>query len=349
MGRSLPLADALAARTRPGVLFEPTAHGALRCTACAHRCVMEDGRTGACGVRTHRDGSLQVPFNYVARKYVRAVESNTIYHVRPGAKALTFGMFGCDLRCPYCHNWRVSQALRDDVGEQTPTDITPEALVEEAIAAGCEVLCSAYNEPMITAEWAHAIFTLAKQRGLVTALITDGHSTSEALAYMRPVTDVFRVDVKGWTNDHYKTLGGRIEPVFASIREAKRLGYWVEIVTLVVPGFNDDPRGLAGLAAQIADIDVNIPWHLDGFVPRYRLNETPATSPTMLAMAAGAAYARGLKYVYVGNVGDAFPDLAHTRCPGCAATLIERKNWETLRGTSRCESCAIDVPGLLGR
>ncbi len=344
----LPLADTLASRTRAGVLFEATAHGALRCTACAHRCVMDDGRTGACGVRTHRAGTLQVPYGYVARKYVRAVESNTIYHVRPGAKALTFGMFGCDLRCPYCHNWRVSQALREDVGEQAPIDITPEALVDEAIAAGCEVLCSAYNEPMITAEWAHAVFALARSRGLVTALITDGHSTSEALAYMRPVTDVFRVDVKGWTQEHYKSLGGRVEPVFASIVEAKRLGYWVELVTLVVPGFNDDPRGLAGLAAQIADIDPSMPWHIDGFVPRYKLRGESATAPTFLAMAAGAAYARGLRYVYVGNIGDAFPELSNTRCPGCAATLIERRNWETLRRETRCTACDLALPGLMG-
>jgi pyruvate formate lyase activating enzyme len=341
----LPLADTLSSRTRAGVLFEPTAHGALRCTACAHRCVMEDGRTGACGVRTHRNGTMHVPYGYVARKYVRAVESNTIYHVRPGAKALTFGMFGCDLRCPYCHNWRVSQALREDVGEQSPTDIDPEALVEEAIAAGCEVLCSAYNEPMITAEWAHAIFSIAKARGLVTALITDGHSTSEALAYMRPVTDVFRVDLKGWTQEHYKSLGGRIEPVLASIREAKRLGYWVELVTLVVPGFNDDARGLAGLAAQIVDIDPTIPWHIDGFVPRYKLKDEKAASPTFLAMAAGAAYARGLQYVYVGNIGDAFPELSNTRCPKCAETLIERRNWETLRARTTC-TCGHKVPGI---
>jgi pyruvate formate lyase activating enzyme len=347
MSRALPMA--LSTRTRAGVLFEQTAHGALKCTACAHRCVMDDGRTGACGVRTHRGGTMQVPHGYVARKYVRAVESNTIYHVRPGARALTFGMFGCDLRCPYCHNWRVSQALRDDnVGEQSPTDIDARALVDEAIAEKCEVLCSAYNEPMITAEWAHEIFSLARARGLITALITDGHSTPEALAYMRPVTDVFRVDLKGWTPEHYKSLGGRLEPVLESIVEAKRLGYWVELVTLVVPGFNDDERGLALLAERITAIDPKIPWHLDGFVPRYKLRETPATAPMQLAMAAGAAYARGLKFVYVGNIGDAFPELSSTRCPKCERTLIERSNWEVTKNTLVSGACVCGeaIPGV---
>ena len=361
MSRSLPivkLETALAARTRPGVLVEPTAptrtvQGALRCTACAHRCVMERGRTGACGVRTNVDGVLQVPHGYIARKYVRPVETNTVYHVLPGARSLTFGMFGCDLRCPYCHNWKVSQALRDETaGEQAPLDTSPAALVDEAIARGCEVLCAAYNEPLITAEWAHAVFTEAKSRGLTTGVVTDGHSTPEALSYLRPVTDFFRVDLKGFRPEHYKQLGGRLEPVLASIVDARRLGYWVEIVTLVVPGFNDDPRGLADLGARIASIDPGIPWHLDAFVPRYKLQDLPPTSPTMLAMAAGSAYARGLQYVYVGNVGDAFPELSSTRCAACATTVVERRDWSTVSSKlveGACPACGAAVPGIYPR
>lgn len=292
-----------------------------------------------------------MPFGYVARKYVRAVETNTLYHVRPGAKALTFGMYGCDLRCPYCHNFNVSQALREDVVREgeSPIDVTPEALVDEAIAAGCEVLCSAYNEPMITAEWAHAVFSEAKRRGLVTAVVTDAHSTSEALAYLRPVCDVFRVDLKGWTAEQYRALGGRLEPVLSSLAEAKRLGYWVEVVTLVVPGFDDDPTGLAQLADRLASIDPEIPWHLDAFQPRYRLRDRPVPSALGLAMAAGAAYARGLKFVYVGNVGDAFPELSHTRCPRCTSTLVERRDWSTQRSVivnGACPSCDERIPGL---
>lgn len=358
----LPLADArprdalsaaLASRTRPGVLVESTAHGALRCTACAHRCVMERGRTGACGVRSNVDGTLQVPHGYIARKYVRPIETNTVYHVLPGAKSLTFGMFGCDLRCPYCHNWKVSQALRDDdAGEQAPIDLTPEVLVDEAIARECGAIFAAYNEPLITAEWAHAVFTEAKRRGLVTGVVTDGHSTPETLAYLRPVTDAFRVDLKGFLPEHYKSLGGRLEPVLASIADAKRLGYWVEIVTLVVPGFNDDPRGLVDLGMRIAAIDPLIPWHLDAFVPRYRLKDLPSTSSTMLALTAGTAYARGMQYVYVGNVGDAFPDLSTTRCPRCTTTLIERRDWATVRSSlvdGACPSCSLEIPGIYPR
>ncbi|HLM74132.1 MAG TPA: radical SAM protein, partial [Polyangiaceae bacterium] len=258
------LPQKLARRTVRGELVERgPEEGYLRCTACAHRCLVAAGRVGACGVRFEQGGELRVPFGYIARRYVRSVETNTIFHVRPGAKSLTFGMFGCDLRCPYCQNWKVSQALREAGQDGEPIDISAAELVEGAVAEGCEVVASAYNEPMITAEWARAVFEEARRRGLVTALISDGNSTPEALAYMRGAADVFRVDLKGYTADQYRALGGRLEPVLASIKEAHRLGYWVEVVTLVVPGWNDDPAGIRALGAEIAAIDRNSPWHLN--------------------------------------------------------------------------------------
>jgi pyruvate formate lyase activating enzyme len=321
----------------------------LRCTACAHRCVLGDGRVGACGVREGRDGRVFVPFGYIARRYVRAVETNTVYHVEPGAKALTFGMYGCDLRCPYCHNWRLSQALREDVAGEAPLPTTVEALVDEALAAGCRVLCAAYNEPMIAAEWVRAVFAQAKERGLRTMVVSDGHTTPEALAYLRPVTDVYRVDLKGFAPEHYKALGGRLEPVLEAIAEAKRLGYWVEVVTLVVPGFNDDEAGLRGLAKKLVAIDGAMPWHLNAFQPRYKMNDRPAMHPELLVSVAGSAFARGMQFVYVGNVTGTFGELEHTRCPRCHTTVVERKNFATVANhlaSGACPSCGGLIPGL---
>lgn len=332
----------------PGEL--QTREGALlRCTACAHRCVLGDGRTGACGVREARDGQVFVPFGYIARRYVRAVETNTVYHVEPGSKALTFGMYGCDLRCPYCHNWRLSQALREDVAGEAPIPMTAEVLVDEALAEGCRVLCAAYNEPMIAAEWVRAIFGEAKARGLRTMVVSDGHTTPEALAYLRPVTDVYRVDLKGFAPEHYKALGGRLEPVLEAIVEARRLGYWVEVVTLVVPGFNDDPVGLRGLAKKLAAIDTALPWHLNAFQPRYKMKDRRAMHPELLVSVAGSAFARGMQFVYVGNVTGTFGELEHTRCPQCHTTVVERSNFATTKNvlaSGACPSCGHRVPGL---
>jgi pyruvate formate lyase activating enzyme len=344
----ITLAARLRELTMAGTLYERGRDGYVHCTACAHRCVIADGGTGACGIRENRGGILQVPAGYVARRYVRSVETNTIFHVLPGAKALTFGMYGCDLRCPYCHNWNVSQALREGRDQERPQIVTAAELVAEAIAAGCTVLCSAYNEPMITAEWARAVFGEAKRHGLLTALISDGNTTPEALRYMRPVTDVYRIDWKAPTEAQYRSLGGRYQPVFEAIGLARSLGYWVEVVTLVVPGFNDDPVGLGELASRLASVDRDIPWHLNAFMPRYKLRKLPETSAETLILAAGTAYAKGLRFVYSSNVMGVM-ELGHTRCPECHEVVIRRVDYEArsieLRA-GRCPRCQLEMPGI---
>lgn len=345
-----PLDEQLRARSRAGDLFTTDAGSAVRCSACAHRCYVQEGSAGACRVRFNRDGVLQVPFGYIARRYVRAVETNTVYHVLPGAKALTFGMFGCDLKCPYCHNHKLSQALRDGPSAETPLEMQADALVAEALAGGCRALCAAYNEPMISAEWTRHVFSAAKRSGLVTALISDGNSTSEALSYMRPVTDVFRVDLKGADDATYRTLGGRLSPVLESIERARNLGFWVEVVTLFVPGLNHDVASVRTLAGCLRDISPDLPWHLNGFVPRYKLSQSPPADAGFLVSAVGTAYAAGLRYVYMGNIAGQ-DELSHTRCPECTTVLVRRSNYTTVENHldgSRCPHCRATIPGLWG-
>lgn len=333
-------------RVKAAELFEHH-EGVLRCTACAHRCAFSDDRVGACGVRHSNGGVLYAPHGWIARKYVRPIETNTVYHVLPGAQALTFGLYGCDLRCPYCHNARISQALRDGTEDEQPITISAEELVREALEQSCKAICAAYNEPMIAAEWVRDVFTVAKSKGLTTVIVSDGHSTPEAIDLVAPVTDVFRVDLKAATPEQYKQLGGRLEPVLASIAHAKAKGLWVEVVTLVVPGFNDDARGLRDLAKAIAKIDPNIPWHLNAFQPRYRMSDRPAMDAGTLVSLAGTAYARGLSFVYASNT--TFAELEHTRCPSCHEVLIERDNFKTTRVTSTCPKCATQIPGLFSQ
>ena len=344
----MTLQGRLSVLTGRGVLAAPLPDGRLSCTACAHRCALPDGATGLCGVRKRRGAELRVPWGYVAARRVMPVERNTMYHVRPGSLGLTFGMLGCDLRCPWCSNSALSQALRDRAADPPIAEISAEALVDEALAAGCRVIASAFNEPLITAEWAHAVFAQARGHGLLTALVSDGNTTPEALAFLRPVTDVFRVDLKGTRPEHYRIVGGIPGAPMAALREARRLGYWVEAVTVVVPGVNDDLDDLRRLASDLAAVDPNLPWHLNGFVPRYRMADRAPTDPRLLVLAAGHAYARGLRYVYVGNFADQVRELSHTRCPGCRAVVVRRHNYATLSTTlhaGRCPGCRSAVPG----
>jgi pyruvate formate lyase activating enzyme len=299
-------------------------------------------------VRRNHAGTLLVPANHVARRYVRAVETNTVFHVLPGSRSLTFGMFGCDLRCPYCHNHRVSQALRDGEHEEHLTPSTALQLAREAETSRCSVVCAAYNEPMVSAEWTRSVFAAARSRGLVTTLISDGHSTPEAVQWLRGVTDVLRVDFKAADEASYRKLGGRLQPVLDAIALGRSLGYWVEVVTLVVPGLNHDERVLARMGAMVREIDPAIPWHLNAFVPRYRMRDAAPTSPGLLTLAAGSAYVAGSRYVYVGNTLAA-AELAHTRCPECRNVVIRRHDYETteirLLG-GRCPYCSHELDGL---
>jgi pyruvate formate lyase activating enzyme len=192
-------------------------------------------------------------------------------------------------------------------------------------------------------------YVAARARGLATVVVSDGNTTPEALGYLRPAADVYRVDLKAFTDTQYARVGGRLSTVLAAIKTARALGYWVEVVTLVVPEFNDDLAGLRTLARALAGIDPGTPWHLNAFQPRYRWRDRPPQSAPLLVAAAGSAYARGLRHVYVGNVTHAAPAFEQTRCPACHAVVITRQNYRVLNTRlvdGRCPDCGSPVGGL---
>src|SRR5512145_1847839 len=162
-----PLAQLLAQHTREGELYEKLENGRVRCSACGHRCLIPPGRDGICRVRFNENGELRVPFGYVAALQLDPVEKKPFFHALPGARALSFGMLGCDFHCGYCQNWVTSQALRDPHAIAPAQEVTPERIVELALENGCRVLTSTYNEPLITSEWAVEVFKIGKRAGLV--------------------------------------------------------------------------------------------------------------------------------------------------------------------------------------
>ncbi|HVQ26168.1 MAG TPA: radical SAM protein, partial [Planctomycetota bacterium] len=175
------LAQILARSTREGELYERLDNGRVRCFACGHRCLIPPGRDGICRVRFNEAGTLKVPFGYVAGLQLDPVEKKPFFHALPGARALSFGMLGCDYHCGYCQNWITSQALRDPAAVSPPTDVEPASLVEEAVRLGARVVVSTYNEPLITSEWAVAIFKEARAAGLMTGYVSNGNGTPRVL------------------------------------------------------------------------------------------------------------------------------------------------------------------------
>ena len=348
------LADILEARTADAApeLVEAISKDRVRCYACGHECPIPDGAVGVCRVRFNRGGQLRVPWGYVGGIQCDPIEKKPFFHARPGALAFSFGMLGCDLHCSYCQNWVTSQALRDPAATSPPIDASPLALVTEATRLGAQVVVSTYNEPLITSEWGVAIFKEARAAGLMTAFVSNGNGTARVLQYLRPWIDLYKVDLKSFDDRHYRQLGGRIEPILYTIRALHEMGVWLEIVTLLIPGFNDSQDEIERLTSFVASVSPDIPWHVTAFHKDYRMNDPENTTPEMLVGAADTGARNGLRYVYAGNLPGRVGDLEHTRCHNCRALLVERYGYfiqqYRLTADGRCPDCATTIPGRWG-
>jgi pyruvate formate lyase activating enzyme len=347
------LHDILDANVRRGDLYEPIDRNRIRCYACGHNCPIPEGQTGVCKVRYNRGGVLYVPWGYVGGVQCDPIEKKPFFHAYPGALAYSFGMLGCDLHCAYCQNWVTSQALRDASAVSSPLQASPSALVADALEQGARVLVSTYNEPLITSEWAVAIFKEARAAGLKTAFVSNGNGTPQVLEYLRPWVDLYKVDLKSFDDRHYHELGGRIQPILDTIRRIHSMGIWLEIVTLLIPGFNDSTDELTRLAEFLSGVSPYIPWHVTAFHKDYKMTGPRNTRAEDLQRAAEIGRGAGLHYVYAGNLPGSVGDLESTRCHQCGHILIERHGYlVTAYGISpegKCPACETAIPGRWSR
>ena len=343
------LRDVLHESIREGELYEALDRKRVRCFACGHCCPIPDGQPGVCKVRYNQGGTLYVPWGYVGGVQCDPIEKKPFSHAYPGALAYSFGMLGCDLHCGYCQNWVTSQALRDPAAVAPPLQVTPEGLVREALSLGAKVVVSTYNEPLITSEWAVAVFKEARATGLLTAFVSNGNGTPQVLEYLRPWVDLYKVDLKSFDDRHYRQLGGRLQPILDTIRRLHEMDFWLEVVTLVIPGFNDSDDELQRLVEFLASVSPAIPWHVTAFHKDYKMTDPENTGVETLVRAAGIGKRAGLRYVYAGNLPGQVGDLENTRCPTCQDLLIERYGYLImgyhLTSNGCCPSCGSSIPG----
>jgi len=343
------LAELLSRQTAAGLLWRAEADR-VRCLACGHRCLISAGHHGICRVRFNQAGQLRVPFGYVAGVQCDPVEKKPFFHVYPGTDALTFGMMGCDFHCSYCQNWVTSQALRDEASLAPIKTVTPRQLVESGVRSGARLVVSSYNEPLITAEWAVAIFREAREAGLACAFVSNGNATPEVLDFLRPWLVAYKIDLKGFDEKRYRTLGGTLEHVTEGIRMVHARGLWLEAVTLVVPGFNDSEAELRQMAQFLASISRDIPWHVTAFHKDYKLTDAPNTSAAQIIRAAEIGAEEGLRFVYAGNAPGRVGPWENTYCPGCRTKLIDRCGYLVreyrLTPDGKCPGCRASIPGL---
>jgi len=328
---------------------DPVAPGSVRCNACAHRCVLRPGRLGICGVRQNRGGWLYTTvYGEVVAARAEPIEKKPFYHFMPGSYAYSIGTQGCNFHCAYCQNWEMSQAHREGLVPES-RNVTPDQVVEEAVAAGVRSIAYTYVEPTVFLEFALDSMTRARAAGLHNVFVTNGYETPEAVELLAPYLDAANVDLKAASDGFYRRVcGARWEPVRDAVVEMRRRGVWLELTTLVIPELNDDPNELRALAEWIATaVGPETPWHVTRFMPAYKLADLPPTPAATLEAAADAAREVGLRHVYIGNAPDA--ERATTYCARCGERLVTRADfavtgWRLTEG--RCPRCRHALAGV---
>lgn len=335
----------------PAVLWKPWRGGpSARCFLCAHRCRVAPGERGLCGVRENQDGTLvALTYAYPISAAVDPIEKKPLFHFLPGSLSFSIATVGCNFTCSFCQNSDISQMPRDD-GVIRGSRFTPEEVVARAKETGCRSIAYTYTEPTIFFEYAYDCARLASAAGLKNVFVTNGYMTREALDLIDGDLHAANVDLKGFTDEYYRSVvGARLEPVLDTIRRMVERGIWVEVTTLLIPGRNDGGEELRRLAAWLAALDPDIPWHVSRFHPTYRMLDVPPTPTASIERALRIGREEGLHFVYGGNVVG--HDSESTRCPGCGHVVIERRGFAIQRTRldgDRCRECGVQIPLVAG-
>lgn len=324
--------------------------GRVACDLCAHRCVLAEGRAGVCGVRVHEGGRLRTTtWGRLAAAHVDPIEKKPLFHYRPGSASFSIATCGCNLRCDFCQNASLSQVRASGPGDRTPGEETPpEAIVRSARTARCESISYTYSEPTIFYEYARDVGVAARAAGLGNVFVTNGTMNPEVVDDAADAfLDAANVDLKSFSERFYRDhCGGSLGAVRASIARMLERGVWVEVTTLVIPGLNDGDDELGAIAAYLAGLSRDLPWHLSRFHPDHRLLDVGPTPLARLASAREIGRAAGLRHVYVGNART--PGGSDTVCPACGTILIRRSGFDAtpvgLAG-GRCAACDTVLAG----
>jgi pyruvate formate lyase activating enzyme len=302
-------------------------NNAVKCSLCNHRCTINDGKHGICGVRVNEHGSLAaMTYAKISAEAVDPIEKKPLFHYLPGTLSYSLGSIGCNFHCAHCQNWHISRAEPEGAMLRT---LEPAEGVKRAIASGSASISWTYNEPTIWHEYALDMGVIARAKRLGTIYVTNGYITEEALRELAPMLGAFRVDLKAFTDDFYKTIcGAKLQPVLDSAQLARELGMHVETVTLVIPGLNDSMEEQEGLIRWVIEhLGPETPMHFSAFHPDYKMLDRGATPVATLEKIYKRAKELGLRFPYLGNVyrnpGE------NTYCPGCNALLIERQGFSS--------------------
>jgi len=332
---------------KEALLYEKAESLRVKCLLCPHSCLIADTKKGMCGVRHNRGGTLYSDvYGKVAARNTDPIEKKPLFHFYPGSKSYSIATVGCNMRCLHCQNADISQYPKYNQGVPG-MDMSPHDVVAEAVACSCQSIAYTYTEPTVFFEFALDCAKLAKKQGLLNVFVTNGFTSREAVEMIAPYLDAVNIDLKG-DDEFYKNIeGAALNPVLDSIRLYKLLGIWVEITTMIIPGYNDSDSFLEWAAGFIKSVDPAVPWHVSRFYPAYKMNNVGSTPAATLDRARSIGLKTGLKYIYGGNLPE--KSVQNTFCSSCGELLIERNGFFVEKmnlESSICPVCGYKLEGV---
>ena len=333
---------------REAEFYEKLDKGRVKCHLCSHHCLINEGKRGICGVRENRQSVLySLVYGKVVGFNVDPIEKKPLFHFYPGSDSLSISTVGCNFKCLHCQNADISQYPHLYGGKIEGRDMTPEDVVSAAQRTGAQSISYTYTEPTIFMEFARDCAVLAHEKGIKNVFVSNGYTTKEAAEAIIPYLDANNIDLKGGDDFYKKLCSARLQPVLDTIALMHESGVWIEITTLVIPGWNDSDSTLQTIAEFIVSLDRSIPWHVTQFYPTYKLTDKPRTPLSTLKKAYDIGKAAGLKYVYLGNVPGENGE--STFCPDCGDILIARRGYSIgvkKIKNGRCAACNAAIEGV---
>jgi pyruvate formate lyase activating enzyme len=308
--------------SRKAMHYEVLDSNIIKCKICGNECIIPEGSLSRCKSRKNEAGTLKLPTYSVASSVaVDPVEKKPLYHFYPATNVFSLGGWGCNFCCIHCQNWQISQpATKISRGSYY---ITPEEAVQLTLNHHARGICWTYNEPAIWYEYTLDSARLAREAGLYTAYVTNGFLNEKPLREIAPYLDAYRVDFKGFSDKLYHELCSikNWQIIYKNAALARELGMHVEVVTNIVPEYNDDNETLKAIAEfTVKNIGPDTPWHISRFFPNNKLNSIPPTPMETIEKAYNIGKEAGLYFIYKGNC----PGKSDTICPDCQTTAIER-------------------------
>lgn len=339
---------------KKAILYEKIKDDKVRCTACAHYCHINEGKVGVCGIRKNIGGRLYlIPYARAVAVNIDPIEKKPLFHFMPGTRIFSLGTIGCNFACEFCQNWDISQFSKsknwtdfdeDVLGEYWP----PKKIVDYCLKLNIPSIAFTYNEPTVFAEYAYDVMRLSKKNNIRNVFVSNGYGSKEVYNLIGGFLDAINIDLKSFNPKFYQRIcHSNLEPVLDNIKRLYKMGVWIEITTLVVPGQNDSADELKKIAGFISSVSPDIPWHISRFFPQYKMEELYPTPVETLIDAYNIGISAGLKYVYIGNAAEIGKE--STTCPKCGKVVIKRFGYDVLKMHivgSRCGHCGFKIKGI---